>query len=136
MGLLDKLRRAADGASDVQPAPSAEGPAPTPSATARAGDPEETPARDPRPAASWSEGERYDPTQPGQTAVSGIDLSTFAVVSRRLARRAPEEHGALLASYGHTPESWNAVNTAWMARLCQMPFLHATYDAAYRSDPG
>jgi hypothetical protein len=77
--------------------------------------------------------ERYDPTLPGQSPVAGIDLPTFAAVSRQLLDTPTEHHAGLLARYGHTPASWNAVNTAWIARLGQMPFLYPTYNAAYRT---
>jgi hypothetical protein len=77
--------------------------------------------------------ERYDPTLPTQAAVAGIDLPTFAAVSRQLLDTPTDHHANLLASYGHTPTSWNAVNTAWIARLGRMPFLYAVYNAAYRS---
>lgn len=83
--------------------------------------------------ASQTTGPAYDPTQPGQTPVAGIDLITFAEVSRRLMELPVDDQPALLDRYGHSPESWNAVNTAWMARLGQMPFLYTTYSEAFRS---
>src|SRR4029450_11473042 len=76
---------------------------------------------------------RYDPTLPGQTPVSGVDLVTFAVLSRRLHERPPHAHPKLLASYGHTAASWSAVTTVWMARMGQQPFLYAVYEQAFRS---
>ena len=75
----------------------------------------------------------YDPTQPNQAPIAGIDLITFAVISRRLLDTPVGDHEALLAAYDHTPASWSAVNTAWIARLGQMPFLFTTYTAAYRA---
>jgi hypothetical protein len=75
----------------------------------------------------------YDPTQPGQTPVSGVDLITFAVLSRRLQQRPTQAHANLLAGYGHTPESWSAVSTVWMARMGQLPFLYDVYEHAYHS---
>jgi hypothetical protein len=76
---------------------------------------------------------RYDPTQPGQTPVSGVDLVTFAVLSRRLHERPPHAHAKLLASYGHTTTSWSAVTTVWMARMGQQPFLYAVFEDAFGS---
>jgi len=72
----------------------------------------------------------YDPTQPNQAPILGIDLVTFAVVSHQLLDTPRGGHPELLATYGQTPQSWSAVNTAWIARLGQMPFLCATYRAA------
>jgi hypothetical protein len=86
----------------------------------------------PPPATSTVE-ERYDPTRPSQAPIAGIDLPTFASVTRQLLDTPADHHAPLLARYGHTPASWNAVNTAWVARLGQMPFLHSTYNAAYQS---
>jgi hypothetical protein len=77
--------------------------------------------------------QRYDPTQPNQAPIAGIDLETFASVSRKLLDTPAADHAELLGRLGHTPASWSAVNTAWIARLGQMPFLLATYTAAYRS---
>ena len=57
--------------------------------------------RAPAPGPHASTG-RYDPTEPGQTPVSGVDLVTFAVLSRRLHERPAHAHPKLLASYGHT----------------------------------
>jgi hypothetical protein len=75
----------------------------------------------------------YDPEAPGQTPVSGIDLITFATVTRQL-RDLPVDHRrVLLQDHGHTAESWNAVRTVWMARMGQLPFLCDVYEAAYRS---
>ena len=76
---------------------------------------------------------RYDPTQPGQTPVCGVDLVTFAVLSRRLHERPAHAHPKLLANYGHTTTSWSAVRTVWMARMGQQPFLFAVYEDAFRS---
>lgn len=76
---------------------------------------------------------RYDPTQPGQTPVSGVDLVTFAVLSRRLHERPAHAHPKLLANYGHTTTSWSAVKTVWMARMGQQPQLYAVYEDAFRS---
>jgi hypothetical protein len=76
---------------------------------------------------------RYDPSQPSQAPVAGIDLVTFASLSRQLMDTPPTEHRQLLGQYGHTPETWQAVNTAWIARLGQMPFLYSTYTSAYRN---
>ena len=59
--------------------------------------------RAPAPSVHDSNG-RYDPTQPGQTPVSGVDLVTFAVLSRRLHERPAHAHPKLLASYGHTTD--------------------------------
>ena len=84
----------------------------------------------PRPHASTG---RYDPTQPGQTPVSGVDLVTFAVLSRRLHERPAHAHPKLLANYGHTMTSWSAVKTVWMARMGQQPFLYAVYEDAFHS---
>jgi hypothetical protein len=75
----------------------------------------------------------YDPSQPNQSPIAGIDLETFASVSRRLLDTPAADHAELLAAHGHTPASWSAVNTAWIARLGQMPFLLTTYTTAYRS---
>jgi hypothetical protein len=75
----------------------------------------------------------YDPTQPGQTPVSGVDLVTFAVLSRRLHERPAHAHPKLLAGYGHTTTSWSAVKTVWMARMGQQPFLYAVYEDAFHS---
>jgi hypothetical protein len=75
----------------------------------------------------------YDPSQPGQTPVSGVDLVTFAVLSRRLHERPAHAHPKLLAGYGHTMTSWSAVTTVWMARMGQQPFLYAVYEDAFRS---
>jgi hypothetical protein len=72
----------------------------------------------------------YDPSQPNQAPILGIDLLTFAVVSRRLMDTPRSTHAEFLASYGQTPQTWRAVNTAWVARLGQMPFLCAAYRAA------
>lgn len=88
--------------------------------------------RSPAPGLHSSSG-RYDPTQPGQTPVSGVDLVTFAVLSRRLHERPPHAHPKLLAGYGHTTASWSAVKTVWMARMGQQPFLYAVYEDAFRS---
>ncbi len=88
--------------------------------------------RAPAATANGSTG-RYDPTLPGQTPVSGVDLVTFAVLSRRLHERPPHAHPKLLASYGHTTASWSAVNTVWMARMGEQPFLYAVYEQAFRS---
>jgi hypothetical protein len=74
----------------------------------------------------------YDPSQPNQRPIAGIDLPTFAVLRRQLAETAAAEQRTLLVAQGLTPETWQAVSTAWVARLGQMPFLHATYIAAYR----
>jgi hypothetical protein len=78
-------------------------------------------------------GHDYDPTQPNQGPIAGIDLVTFASVSRQLLDTPASDHAELLGRYGHTPSSWSAVNTAWIARLGHMPFLLPTYTAAYRS---
>ena len=88
--------------------------------------------RAPAPSPHASTG-RYDPTQPGQTPVSGVDLVTFAVLSRRLHERPAHAHPKLLASYGHTTTSWSAVKTVWMARMGQQPFLYAVYEDAFHS---
>ena len=87
------------------------------------------PAADrPNPPASPEPG--YDPSQPNQAPVLGIDLLTFAVVTHRLLDTPNSAHSELLAIYGQTPQSWRAVNTAWVARLGQMPFLCAAYRIA------
>jgi hypothetical protein len=78
-------------------------------------------------------GDDYDPTQPNQGPIAGIDLVTFAAVSRQLLDTPAAGHAELLGRYGHTQASWSAVNTAWIARLGHMPFLLPTYSAAYRS---
>jgi hypothetical protein len=78
-------------------------------------------------------GHDYDPTLPNQGPIAGIDLVTFASVSRQLLDTPAAGHAELLGRYGHTPASWSAVNTAWIARLGHMPFLLPTYTAAYRS---
>jgi hypothetical protein len=88
--------------------------------------------RAPAPSPHGSTG-RYDPTLPGQTPVSGVDLVSFAVLSRRLHERPPHAHPRLLASYGHTTASWSAVKTVWMARMGQQPFLYAVYEDTFRS---
>ena len=88
--------------------------------------------RAPTPSPHASSG-RYDPTQPGQTPVSGVDLITFAVLSRRLHDRPAHTHPKLLATYGHTTASWSAVTTVWMARMGQQPFLFVVYEDAFRS---
>jgi hypothetical protein len=75
---------------------------------------------------------RYDPAQPNQRPIAGIDLPTFAVLRRQLAETAAPEQRMLLVAHGLTPETWQAVSTAWVARLGQMPFLHAIYSAADR----
>jgi hypothetical protein len=74
----------------------------------------------------------YDPTHPCHAPVSGVDLVLFAQVTHRLRVAPAEERTALLADHGHTPETWSAVNTVWMARLGRMPYLCATYDEAAR----
>ena len=89
--------------------------------------------RVPAPSVHDSNG-RYDPTQPGQTPVSGVDLVTFAVLSRRLHERPAHAHPKLLANSGHTTTSWSAVKTVWMARMGQQPFLYSVYEDAFRSD--
>jgi hypothetical protein len=88
--------------------------------------------RAPAPGLHDSNG-HYDPTLPGQTPVSGVDLVTFAVLSRRLHERPAHAHPKLLANYGHTTTSWSAVKTVWMARMGQQPFLYAVYEEAFRS---
>ena len=88
--------------------------------------------RAPAPSVHDSNG-HYDPTQPGQTPVSGVDLVTFAVLSRRLHERPTHAHPKLLASYGHTTTSWSAVKTVWMARIGQQPHLYAVYEDAFHS---
>jgi len=90
-------------------------------------------SRERTPAPSPQASGRYDPTQPGQTPVSGVDLVTFAVLSRRLHERPAHVHPKLLASYGHTMTSWSAVKTVWMARMRQQPFLYAVYEDAFHS---
>ena len=84
-----------------------------------------TPSASPEPS--------YDPSQPSQGPIAGIDLITFAAVSRRLMDTPASEHEHLLAAHGHTPDTWRTVNTAWIARLGQMPFLYETYVGAYRT---
>jgi len=76
---------------------------------------------------------RYDPSHPNQRPVAGIDLPTFAALRRQLANTTASEQRLVLVAHGLTPETWQAVSTAWVARLGQMPFLHATYLAAYRT---
>jgi hypothetical protein len=76
---------------------------------------------------------RYDPSHPNQRPVAGIDLPTFASLRRQLANTTASEQRLVLVAHGLTPETWQAVSTAWVARLGQMPFLHATYVAAHRS---
>jgi hypothetical protein len=75
---------------------------------------------------------RYDPTHPCHAPVSGVDLVLFAQITQRLRVAPADERGGLLAEHGHTAESWSAVNTVWMARLGQMPYLCATFDEASR----
>ena len=62
----------------------------------------------------------------------GVDLVLFAQITQRLRVAPAEERAALLAGHGHTPETWSAVNTVWVARLGQMPYLCATFDEASR----
>ena len=133
MGLFDKLRRATDG-DPLDPWDDADAAAAI--IDLRPPDPlfavtEEVPLPTPRPGTRRSL-HRYDPTQPGQTPVSGVDLVTFAVLSRRLQERPPHAHANLLAGYGHTPSSWSAINTVWMARMGHQPFLYDVYEDAFR----
>jgi hypothetical protein len=88
------------------------------------------PATVDRPHPPASPEPRYDPSQPNQAPILGVDLMTFAVVSRQLLDTPRGGHAELLANYGQTPQTWRAVNTAWIARLGQMPFLCAAYRAA------
>lgn len=115
MGLFDRLRDSVE-----HPSPDRSGDAPTLPSIPVTSTKSTTPGD-----------ETYDPTQPNQAPVAGIDLPTFADLTRQLMDSPPDAHAALLLPHGHTPESWNAVNTAWIARLGQMPFLHDTYNAAY-----
>jgi hypothetical protein len=140
MRLFGKLRRSTDpGAADEPPEASADravdqrggavaaappvstGPPPSPLPS----EPTVTtpPAPDPG---------RYDPSHPCHAPVSGVDLVLFAQITHRLRGAPAVERGALLADHGHTPESWNAVSTVWVARLGQMPYLCATFDEASR----
>ena len=75
---------------------------------------------------------RYDPTHPCHAPVCGVDLVLFAHITHRLRIAPARERHTLLADHGHTPESWSAVNTVWMARFGQMPYLCATFDEASR----
>jgi len=72
----------------------------------------------------------YDPTHPCHAPVCGVDLVLFAQITQRLRVAPARERHTLLARHGHTPESWSAVNTVWMARFGQMPYLCATFDEA------
>ena len=134
MGRFDKLRRATDG--DPLDPWDGDDDAAAAIIDLRPPDPlfavtEEVPLPTPRPGTRRSL-HRYDPTQPGQTPVSGVDLVTFAVLSRRLQERPPHAHANLLAGYGHTPSSWSAINTVWMARMGHQPFLYDVYEDAFR----
>jgi hypothetical protein len=75
---------------------------------------------------------RYDPTHPRHAPVCGVDLVLFAQITQRLRVAPAKESDALLAGYGHTPETWSAVNTVWMARFGHMPYLCATFHEASR----
>ena len=143
MKLFDKLRRSTDegsgsgfpegtadpearepGGVDVGPASSTSSPSPGPSTAA--------PAASATASAVTSDPGRYDPAHPCHAPVAGVDLVLFAQVTHRLRVAPAEERGTLLAGQGHTPETWSAVNTVWMARLGQMPYLCATFDEASR----
>lgn len=144
MGLLDRLRKGSDAGAEGSPSGADDAPALEPPPIVLPSAPSEAPVRSPARSTPGShpaygtparpDGERYDATQPGQTPISGVDLIMFATVSHRLRGLSADEQAAVLAGYGHSPETWNAVNTAWVARLCQMPFLYETYDAAGRSE--
>ena len=75
---------------------------------------------------------RYDPSHPCHAPVAGVDLVRFAQITHRLRVAPSGERRTLLAEHGHTAESWSAVNTVWMARLGQMPYLCTTFDEASR----
>jgi hypothetical protein len=140
MKLFDKLRRStASGASDALP----DGPADLePDEHDAAGEVGQLLSTDPsQPSAPPAvlttappipDPGGYDPTHPCHAPVSGVDLVLFAQVTHRLRVAPAEERAALLADHGHTPETWSAVNTVWMARLGRMPYLCATYDQACR----
>ena len=142
MKLFDKLRRSTDtGARDefpeASPHSSVDEPvgaatvpqpvttAPSPSPSSLASEPTVTTPPTPDPG-------RYEPSHPCHAPVSGIDLVLFAQITHRLRVAPAVERDGLLASHGHTPESWSAVSTVWVARLGQMPYLCATYDEASR----
>jgi hypothetical protein len=141
MGLFDKLRKGADEPDDHDrssppPRPEQRPPAPPPpDVLINLADPPTHAAAQGPTAASPNKLKRfgYDPEAPGQTPVSGIDLITFATVTRQLRDLPVDHHQALLEDLGHTTESWSAVRTAWMARMGQLPFLCDVYEAAYRS---
>ena len=134
MKLFDKLRRSTDDGSGSGspggPAPAAGGE----NGSAVDVGPSMTSAPSEAPAAvgtaSVSDPGRYDPTHPCHAPVCGVDLVLFAQITQQLRVAPARDRLALLAGHGHTPESWSAVNTVWMARFGQMPYLCATFDEA------
>jgi hypothetical protein len=122
MKLFDKLRRSTD---DGSGSGSPGGPAPA------AGD-ENGSAVDVGPSMTSAPSEAPAAVGTAHAPVCGVDLVLFAQITQRLRVAPARERHALLAGHGQTPESWSAVNTVWMARFGQMPYLCATYDEASR----
>ena len=138
MKLFDKLRRSTDEGSGsgspegtADPAAGEAGGVDVGPASSTSPSPDRSPAAVTPPTIT-PDPERYDPTHPCHAAVAGVDLVLFAQITHRLRVVPAEERGALLAGHGHTPETWSAVNTVWVARLGQMPYLCATFDEASR----